>query len=196
LDQIIAMNNARQIRNLALVGFMGTGKSTVGRIVARVLRFDFVDTDELIEDRLHQSIPEVFAQKGESWFREYERGLVAELAQYENTVFATGGGLVVCAANLASLKKHALVVCLWASPETIWARVRRHAHRPLLQGPNPQMTIRQLLTERLPCYRQADVLISTGLRSPKQVALQVLHQFQQIRTQAISHEGNDPPIRP
>ncbi len=190
------MGKERQICNLALVGFMGTGKSTVGRMVARELHFDFLDTDALIESRLRQSIQSIFAQKGETWFREYERGLVAELARYENTVFATGGGLAANPVNLASLKQHALVVCLWASPETIWQRVRRHTYRPLLQVPNPQLAIRQLLSNRVPYYRQADVLISTGLRSPKQVVQQVIHQFRLARDQHAPHESSDPPVRP
>ena len=196
MGQINPMGNERQIRNLALVGFMGTGKSTVGRMVARALHFDFLDTDALIEARLRQSISEVFAQQGELWFREYERSMVAELARYDHTVFATGGGLAAHPASLALLKQHALVVCLWATPETIWQRVQRHSYRPLLQVPNPQAAIRQLLAERLPYYRQADVMISSGLRSPKQVVQQVLHQFQLARSRSVPNESPDPPVRP
>jgi shikimate kinase len=80
-------------------------------------------------------------------------------------------------ANLASLKMHALVVCLWASPETIWERVRDHEHRPLLNEPDPLGRIRQLLAEREAFYRQADVLLNTGMRSVREVAQHVVHQF-------------------
>jgi shikimate kinase len=174
------MESGRRMRNLALVGFMGTGKSSVGRLVARQLGFEFVDSDALIESRLHQSISDLFAEKGETWFRSYEWALVEEFEQYRDTVFSTGGGMAASEANLASLKKHALVVCLWASPETIWKRVRRHAHRPLLQGPDPITKIRRLLAERDRYYRQADVLINTELRSASKVAQQVIYQFRLV----------------
>jgi shikimate kinase len=171
----------RAIYNLALVGFMGTGKSSVGRLAAEHLRFAFVDTDELIENEVGQSVADIFAQRGEAAFRQYEQMVLSSLCARRDTVIATGGGLVVNPANLASLKSHALVVCLWASPETIWERVRAQTHRPLLQAPDPQARIRALLEERAPAYRQADVLIHTGFRSPKEAAQQVLHQFHLAR---------------
>ena len=161
---------------------MGTGKSSVGRLVADQLRFSFLDTDELIEERAGRSIREIFAQDGEAAFREHERSVVAELRERTNTVIATGGGLVVNPENLASLKSHALVVCLWASPETIWERVRNQTHRPLLNDPDPLTRIRQLLSERRPHYRQADVLMNTAVRSLNEVAQQVLHQFHLVRS--------------
>jgi len=160
-----------------MIGFMGTGKSSVGRLVAAQLFFDFVDTDELIEARACCSIAEIFAQGGESMFRALEKQVVAELAKADRTVIATGGGLAANAENLASLKQHSLVVCLWASPEVIWERVRDQTHRPLLQHPNPPARIAELLAIREPFYRQADVLINTELRPVKEVAQHVLHQF-------------------
>jgi shikimate kinase len=178
------MDSRRRIRNLALVGFMGTGKSSVGRLIARQLRFEFVDSDLLVESRLKQSISQIFAEKGETWFRGYERALVEEFEHYRNTVFSTGGGMAANEANLTSLKKHALVICLWASPDTIWKRVRRHRHRPLLQDPDPLGKIRRLLAERECFYRQADVLINTELRSASKVAQQVIYQFELVRSGA------------
>jgi shikimate kinase len=171
----------RSIQNLALVGFMGTGKSSVGRLAAESLQFDFFDTDALVEARCGLSIEELFKQQGEAAFRRLERGVVQELGQRQKTVIATGGGLIVDPANLAGLKSHALVVCLWASPETIWERVRGQTHRPLLQTADPLARIRELLAQRDPSYRQADVLINTGQRSPKEVVQQVLIQFQLAR---------------
>jgi shikimate kinase len=96
-------------------------------------------------------------------------------------VIATGGGLAADPANLASLKSHALVVCLWASAETIWERVRGQPHRPLLQTPDPLGKIKELLEKRGPAYRQADVLLHTGFRSTKEVLQQILHQFSVAR---------------
>ena len=172
------MLNVRAIHNLALVGFMGTGKSSVGRLAAEQLHFDFIDTDELIESQTGKSISEIFAQHGEAVFRKLEQGVVQALRARRNIVIAAGGGLIVNPDNLASLKEHALVVCLWASPETIWERVRAQSHRPLLlQTADPLGRIRELLEERGPVYRQADVLLHTGFRSPREVVQQVLHQF-------------------
>ncbi len=160
---------------------MGTGKSSIGRLAAEQLRFAFIDTDELIENEVGRSIPEIFAQLGEPAFRKFERDVVHALATRRDTVIATGGGLVADPSNLASLKTHALVVCLWSSPETIWERVRAQTHRPLLQAPDPQARIRELLEQRAPVYRQADVLVHTGFRSAREAAQQVLHQFHLAR---------------
>lgn len=171
------MHAERITRNLALIGFMGTGKSTVGHGVAHQLGFAFVDTDHLIEARAHKPIPEIFAQDGEAAFRELERGVVADLTHLERTVIATGGGLGANAEHLASLKTHALVICLWTTAEVIWERVRHQTHRPLLHVPDPQARIRQLLAEREPIYRQADVLINTGSRQLRDVVQHVLREF-------------------
>ena len=171
------MNDERQIRNLALVGFMGTGKSSVGRLVADALHFTFLDTDRVIEARAGKMISQIFEQEGEAAFREWERRIVQELTRRNRTVIATGGGLPANEANLASLKSHALVICLWASPEKILERVRGLSHRPMLNDPDPLARIRELLAQREPFYRQADVLVNTEMRSPREVAQQVLHQF-------------------
>jgi shikimate kinase len=171
----------RTISNLALAGFMGTGKSSVARLACEHLQFDFIDTDEVIQSQTGKSIADIFTQNGEEAFRALERDVVQGLTARRNTVIATGGGLIVPPANLASLKTHALVVCLWASPEVIWERVRAQTHRPLLQMPDPTTRIRQLLQERKPAYLQADVMILTDHRSPREVVQQVLHQFHLAR---------------
>jgi len=173
----MTMNKTRHLVNLALIGFMGTGKSAVGWLVAEQLHFDYLDTDEMIQSRTGRSIADIFEKDGELAFRKLEQQLVEELAARKRTVISTGGGLPTLTANLASLEAHALVVCLWASPEKIWERVRNQTHRPLLSGPNPQLKIRELLAAREPFYRQADVLINTDLRSAREVAQQVIHQF-------------------
>lgn len=171
------MTAGRNIVNLALIGFMGTGKSSVGRLVADQLHFDFLDTDELIETRSGKSITEIFAQHGEPAFRELEHQLVTELAARTRTVIATGGGLPVNPANLVSLKQHALVICLWASPGKIFERVHNQTHRPLLHEADPRAKIQTLLAAREPAYRQADVLLNSEFRSIREVAQQVVHQF-------------------
>ena len=172
-----AMVVPRQIHNLALIGFMGTGKSSVGRLVAETLHYTFLDTDRVIEARAGKSIGDIFEQQGEAAFRELERRIVEELTRRKRTVISTGGGLPINEANLASLKTHALVVCLWASPEKIFERVGDHRHRPLLNEAEPLEKIRRLLFERGPYYRQADVLMNTDFRALREVAGQVIHQF-------------------
>ena len=171
------MHGHRNIVNLALIGFMGTGKTSVGRLVADQLHFDYLDTDELIVLRTGRSIAEIFKTDGEPAFRALEEQVVVELTSRTRTVIATGGGLPVNPANLASLKTHALVVCLWASPEKIWERVKNQTHRPLIHDPDPQKKIRDLLASREQFYKQADVLVNTDIRSPREVALHVVHQF-------------------
>jgi len=171
------MTGTRSIHNLALIGFMGTGKSSVGRVVADILHFTFLDTDHVIEARAGKAISDIFAQDGEPVFRQWERRVVEELTRRTRTVIATGGGLPADETNLASLKTHALVICLWASPEAVWERVRGQDHRPLLKEGDPLTRIRELLAAREPFYRQADVLVNTGMRSVREVAQHVLHQF-------------------
>jgi shikimate kinase len=171
------MDIARQLRNLTLIGFMGTGKSSVGRLVADQLHFTFLDTDAVIEARAGASIDDIFKQHGEPVFREWESRIVTELSRRNRTVISTGGGLPANEGNLASLKTHSLVVCLWASPEKIFQRVRNQTHRPLLNDPDPAARIRQLLAVREPFYRQADILVNTEFRGLREVAQQVLHQF-------------------
>ncbi len=178
------MEDARHIRNLALIGFMGTGKSSTGQILAHQLGFRFLDTDALIEERAGTSITEIFAQHGEPAFRELEGRVVAELASLSDTVISTGGGLGANETHLASLKTHALVACLWAGPDAIWQRVRHQAHRPLLSGPDAADRIRILLQQREPVYRQADLLVNTEMRSVKDVAQQLLYHFQEARAGA------------
>jgi shikimate kinase len=176
----------RAIRNLALIGFMGAGKSSVGRLAAAQLNFELVDTDGLIEIKAGKSISRIFAEEGEPAFRTYERAVVSELEGRRDLVLATGGGLAADPANLASLKRHAFVVCLWASAETIWERVRNHGHRPLLHTPDPQARIRQLLAERESFYRQADLLVNTGPRPLKDIVQLVVQQFRLARQEGAS----------
>jgi shikimate kinase len=171
------VSDSRKIENIALIGFMGTGKSSVGRLLAESLQFDFVDTDEMIERRAGKSISRIFSEDGEAAFREQEWNVVQSLESLKRVVISTGGGVGANEKNLASLKRHALVVCLWASAHGIWIRVRTQTHRPLLQTANPEEKIRELLAARSPFYRQADVLVNTEVRSVKEVAQQVVHEF-------------------
>jgi shikimate kinase len=156
---------------------MGTGKSTVGHIIASTLCFHFVDTDELIEKRTGRKIADIFQKEGEPVFRQIESDMVRDLEIVRHNVIATGGGLILTPGNLESLRRHALIICLWASPEVIWSRVRHQNHRPLLNEADPQAKIRTLLAQREQFYRQADILLNSEFRSAKQVANHAVHQF-------------------
>jgi shikimate kinase len=171
------MQSDRRLVNLALIGFMGTGKTSVGRHVAEQLGFEFIDTDELIQADTGRTIADIFARDGEPAFRALEKQLVRKLSLREKTLIATGGGLPTNEENLAALKSFALVICLWASPEKIWERVKNQSHRPLLHDADPQKKIRELLAVREPFYRQADVLINTDLRSVREAAQQIVLQY-------------------
>jgi shikimate kinase len=175
------MSSTRHLHNIALIGFMGTGKSSVGRLLADQLHFEFLDTDELVESRAGKCVSEIFSSEGEAAFRKHEQEVVAGLARRQRAIIATGGGVGANAGHLASLKEHALVVCLWASPERIWDRVRGQTHRPLLKDPDPLAKIRQLLAAREACYKQADVVMNTEARSLTEVAQQVVLQFNQAK---------------
>ncbi len=156
---------------------MGSGKSSAGRLVAELLDFSFLDTDQVIEEQTGKTISQLFADHGETVFRELERDVVAGLERIRRTVISTGGGLPAFEPNLVSLKRHSLVVCLWASPEVLYERVRTHNHRPLLEHPDPLKRIHELLALREPFYRQADVLVNTERRGLREVAQQALHHF-------------------
>jgi shikimate kinase len=175
------VQSPRPYHNIALVGFMGVGKSTVGQILAGMLGFEFVDTDRVIETREGRRISEIFAQEGEARFRNLETSLIREYETRQGLILSTGGGLVVRPENLASLRTHALIVCLWASPAVIYERVRYQGHRPLLQTPDPQARIAELLEQRKPAYQQADILVGVDFRSPQETAQYITNSFRLLR---------------
>jgi shikimate kinase len=149
-----------------------------------MLNFRFLDTDSMIEGMAGQKIADIFATQGEGHFRGYERQVVAHLGSVEGAVISTGGGLIVDPENLASLRQHSLIVCLWATAETIFRRVGHQVHRPLLRVENPLEKIRSMLQERAPFYRQADVLLSSDFRKPKEVASHVVHEYRAVLQRA------------
>lgn len=175
------MSVRREYRNLALVGFMGAGKTTVGGILAHLLQYEFLDTDRIIETREHRRITEIFATDGEAHFRQKETALCHELEGVSGKVISAGGGLVLDPANLESLRRHALVICLWASPETIYARLKHQTQRPLLQTSNPLATIRELMERRASAYQKADVLVGVDFRSPGDTARHIAKAFRRAQ---------------
>jgi shikimate kinase len=146
--------------NIVLVGFMGTGKSTVGRFLAEKLGWEFIDTDHYIEKQEKMSIAELFNKHGEPYFREIETRSILEIMEKSNQVISTGGGAVLAEENRRSLKANGFVVALTASLETIIQRVGGDRNRPLLQGKANEI-VPQLLKLRKHAYDFADFTIST-----------------------------------
>lgn len=163
------------MKNLVLVGFMGTGKSAVGRIVARRLTLEFVDMDARIEEQAGRMISDIFATEGEAHFRTIERAMVQELSEREGLVIATGGGVVLNPDNLSDFSRTGVVICLHADPETILGRVSRQAHRPLLEGDDDKsQAIRALLEKRTPIYESIPLGIDTTHLPARDVAEQAI----------------------
>jgi shikimate kinase len=152
------------MKNIYLVGFMGTGKSTVGKALAKVLNKEFKDLDELIEEREKRKIVEIFEQFGEQYFREVETAVVREISERENLVIATGGGVVVNEENFSLLKKSGTLITLVASPEAIYERIKDSIERPLLNVENPLDTIKRMLFERAYYYIKSDFIVDTTER--------------------------------
>ncbi len=148
--------------NIILVGFMGTGKTVVGKMVAAKLGYTYIDTDDIIEQMAQKRIPDIFAEEGEPRFREYEREAIKKLVTLERYVVSTGGGAVIFDENINRMKSAGLVVCLSARPEVIYERIKENSYRPLLQVSNPLQKIRELLTTRQQQYEKADILVDTS----------------------------------
>jgi shikimate kinase len=140
---------------ISLIGMPGSGKSTVGRQLARQLESRFVDTDADVEKRIGMSIRAYFETHGESMFRDLEQSALAELLQDDRLVLATGGGIVLREGNRQALREGSTVVYLRSSPEELFRRLRHDTHRPLLQVADPLRKLRELCHERDPLYRQA-----------------------------------------
>lgn len=154
---------------IILTGFMGTGKSVVGRLLAERLRLSFLDLDDLIEENAGISIPEIFASEGEPGFRRREREQIARVGNRGNCVIATGGGALLDAENVRTLKTGAVLICLQAEPEVILKRIKPESHRPLLQVPDRMVRIRELLEQRASAYAQADLSVETSDSSVKEI---------------------------
>jgi len=149
--------------NIILTGFMGTGKTAAGRILAGRLGREFIDTDELIVARTGRSIPDIFHEDGEAFFRALERDVASELAQQRDLVIATGGGMMVDPANATALGTGGAIFCLWAEPATILDRLNRDTHtRPLLAGDDPAVKISALLRRRAASYARFRAIQTDG----------------------------------
>ena len=149
--------------NLYLVGLMGAGKTTVGRLLAKHYGCAFYDSDHEIEARTGVKIPVIFEIEGEAGFRKREEAMIAELTALSGIVLATGGGAVLSPVNRDNLRQHGTVVYLRGSPEHLYERTRHDRNRPLLQTEDPLARLRDLYRQRDPLYREvADIVVETG----------------------------------
>ena len=154
--------------NIFLVGLMGAGKTSVGKLLARRLGKTFYDADHVLEARTGVRIPVIFDLEGEAGFRARECALIDELTRLDGIVLATGGGAVMAESNRAALKARGTVVYLRASVEDLWNRTRHDRNRPLLQTADPRARLQQLLEQRDPLYRDvAHLIVDTGSQSVK-----------------------------
>ena len=162
------------MHNIYLVGFMGTGKTVIGKELAKKKKWQFVDLDELIELKEKRSIFDIFAQEHEPYFRKVEKQVLKEVSREKKFVVACGGGIVMDKDNIQVMKQTGTVVCLTAKPEVILKRVSGSSHRPLLNVSGPKKQIDLLLKMRAPFYALADKTIDTSKLSVTQVVGRIL----------------------
>ncbi len=170
--------------NIALIGFMGTGKTAVGRILAKKLKLEFIETDSVIENKTGQTIPQIFTDQGEMGFRELEIQAVKEIAYKQHAVIACGGGLVLNWINIDRLRQNAVVVNLTASPLVTLKRITRQVgQRPLLDVTDPITTIRDMIKFRKPFYERAsDININTSKLTPEAVAEEIVRRIKEYES--------------
>lgn len=184
------------IGNITLVGFMGTGKSAVGRRLAEALGREFVDMDAVLEARQGLPVARIFAVKGEEFFRGLERELVAELAARRGLVIAAGGGVVLNPANLRQLSAAGPVICLTAAPATILSRLGDGRTRPLLADDDPSQVARKietLLAQRQAAYAAVPWQVATDGLTAAAVARRILRE---LPAATITGRSTPPPARP
>ncbi len=165
------------MKNIVLTGFMGTGKTAVGRKLSRLLNMELIDVDTEIEKSQKMTINDMFKKFGEPRFREIETEMIKKLSGKENIIISTGGGAVLKQENLDVLREKGIIVCLLATPETILRRTSHNSNRPLLQVEDPSGKINELLNFRKPFYEKADIMIDTEGKTPIQIAEEIIEKI-------------------
>lgn len=167
--------------NLILTGFMGTGKTSLGKLLAEKLGRCFIDLDQKIEQDTGLTVPQIFEMYGEKYFRELEKKAVEEVSQRRNLVIATGGGTVKDEENIRMLKSSGMIICLTTEPEEIFRRTERRGERPVLDesAEDRLATIKKLLAERQKFYAQADYTVDTTEWSPLQIMNDICRHFRE-----------------
>ncbi|GGY36108.1 shikimate kinase [Bacterioplanes sanyensis] len=169
------------IRSIFLVGPMGAGKSTIGRLLSAELGLEFFDTDKVIEERCGANIPWIFDVEGEVGFRDREQQVVDELTRHSDIVLATGGGVVMRPENRRHLSSRGTVVYLRTTVAQQLVRTSKDKNRPLLQAENPEQILRDLFSKRDPLYKEvADLVIETDKRNPRWVVQELKKRLKVI----------------
>lgn len=179
------------MKNIVLVGFMGTGKTTVGRLLARQLGWRFVDLDREIEAMCCMEVSRIFAKYGEPYFREQETAAIKSLTGHAGMVVATGGGAVLRDENISALRQCGIIVMLSAQPDVIVKRLEQDPRviRPLLQGPDKLQRVRSILADRQARYALADVSIDTDHLTPTEVVQQILRVHGDLESKICRHSS-------
>jgi shikimate kinase len=160
--------------NIYIVGFMGTGKTSVGRQLAKKKKWNFVDLDELIELQQQRRVVDIFAKEGEAYFRKIEKKALKQVSGQDKFIVAGGGGVVLDPDNIKLMKKTGVLICLCANCQTILKRVSGSTQRPILNVEKPRERIELLLKMRAPYYMQADKSIDTSRLSISQVVAKII----------------------
>jgi len=164
-------------KNIVLVGLMGTGKSSVGSLIAKKTGMNFVDTDELIVLREKKPITAIFAEKGENYFREIETQIVKEVSSLGKTIISTGGGVLIRDENIINLKKNGILFHLFATAEEIFERVKHDKARPLLNNTNPVETLKNLQKEREQLYNKSDFTVNTSKKTLEKISEEIISLY-------------------
>lgn len=176
--------NGRKLQsgNLILVGMMGSGKTTLGRALARHLGKAFVDSDEEIQQRTGVTIPHIFDIEGETGFRQREIAAIRDLVERDNMVLATGGGAVLAEQSRELMRQNGIVIYLKANVHDLWQRTRHDRNRPLLQTADPYAKLTELFQQRDPLYLQvADIVMQSGKQSAHALMLQLVDEIEAFR---------------
>jgi len=178
-------------QNIFLVGLMGAGKTSVGKMLSKRLNKTFYDSDQEIEQVTGVKIPVIFEIEGEQGFRARESKMLSELVCRDNIVLATGGGAVLSEQNRRLLTAHGTVIYLRASANDLWRRTRHDKNRPLLQTGDPLERLQELLAQRDPLYREvADIIIDTGSQSLSNLASRIEQQLVQLKPEHSTQPNN------
>ncbi len=191
------------MKNIILTGFMGTGKTKVGELLAEKLNYSFVDLDSLVEKREGKKISQIFSEKGEDYFRQKEREALKEAlegqkgkqnqaqSQRKGQVISTGGGVLLREENRRLMEEKGTLICLKASPEEIYLRIRGSQERPLLEVEDPLEKIRELLKERKELYEKIPISLSTDGKSPEQVAGEIISIINKEFSNSLSNNNHN-----
>ncbi|MDD6208461.1 MAG: shikimate kinase [Clostridiales bacterium] len=169
--------------NIILIGFMGSGKTTIGKRLAKLLEYSFVDTDQLIEKKQGMMVRDIFSQKGERYFRQLETDTISEMVQTcHKTIISSGGGLPLRECNVKILQELGFVIMLDVSKETVIKRLEGDTTRPLLQGDNVDEKVEELLTYREPLYElAAHMKVPVNGRTIQDIAEEIIRNYQTVR---------------